>query len=92
MLLQRKSRPGLFLWRHDHNLTLRATAALLEAEARALGHPGFTCSDETVRLICLPFDHPRRRVPSGPLIEAIVSLTKAEIGEGHFHPEAQAAA
>jgi hypothetical protein len=44
------------------------------------------CSAEYVRLICLPFDDPKRRDPSGKLVRKIVRLTAGACGPETWHP------
>ena len=92
MLLERRPRPGFAPWRYERNLNLRVTAEYLERCAETLGLEGFTCSHETVRLICLPFGDPRRRFPAADLLAAIGELTNGEITPRHFHEPQQAAA
>lgn len=81
MELQRKPRPKFGPWRYDHNLNLRRTAELIEQAGRELGFARFTCSDETVRRICMPFDAPERRSPGPRLVAAIAHLTKGAVTE-----------
>jgi len=52
--------------------------------ARRLGPrdvaPALGCSHEQVRRICLPYDDPQWRRPSGKLKEKIRTYTKGEVG------------
>lgn len=82
-----RPRPAFALWRYERNLTLRATADLLEQSA------GFRiCSHETVRVICLPFGDPGRMVPDSALQDAIEALTEAKVrGQDWAEPVSVAA-
>lgn len=85
-LPQPKSRPKFAHWRYERNLSLRATADLLERVA------GFRiCSYEQVRAICRPIDDAGRAEPSDELAAAIATLTGGEVGEGDWPRLAQAA-
>jgi hypothetical protein len=53
----------------------------LKAVAEAIG-----CSHEQVRLMTLPFDNPRRRVPGAELMARIVAWTGGEITPADFYP------
>jgi hypothetical protein len=53
----------------------------LKAVAEAIG-----CSHEQVRLMSLPFGHPRRRVPGEALMGRIVRWTDGEITPADFYP------
>ncbi len=82
-----KRRPKLAQWRYDRNLTLRATADLLEQTA------GYrVCSHETVRVLCLPFDDPDRVEPEPDLALAIATLTGGEVRPDDFVPPEKEAA
>lgn len=92
MPLQPKPRPAFAAWRWERNLSNPRTAQALERAAGALGLEGFTCSSETVRLVCLHFGDARRRVPGLQMMAAIGKLTEGQITERHFHaPQAEAA-
>lgn len=67
-------RPKLakFLWDRDVKFA---------AAGEALGRTG-----EWVRLICLPFDDPRRRVPDAKDLERIHTWTNGEITPADFYP------
>ena len=75
-----RPRPKFAYWLYDRRLTNRAVA------------PGLGCSHETVRLICLPFADPDRRVPRATLLASIVALTDGEITERDFHQVRERAA
>lgn len=49
------------------------------------------CSGEQVRLICLPFGHPKRRVPRTDLMARIVAWTGGEITPADFYQAPPAA-
>lgn len=83
----RQLRPAFAQWRYERNLTTRETARLLEEIAARHGLQGFSCSQEWVRLICLPFGDAKRRVPQGDHLSAIAVLTEGDIGESDFYPE-----
>ena len=68
------ARPTLARWIWERGLELRQVAA------------GLGCSYEQVRLICLPFGDPKRRVPTTELIERIVAYTAGEITAADFYP------
>ncbi len=42
-------------------------------------------SRETIRLICLPFNDPRRRVPNRKLMQRIVDWTEGKIRPADFY-------
>lgn len=44
------------------------------------------CSHEQVRLICLPFGDPKRRVPGAELMERIVLWTNRAVTPSDFYP------
>lgn len=44
------------------------------------------CSYEQVRLICLPFDDPKRRVPTSELLSRIVEWTEGQVTAADFYP------
>lgn len=44
------------------------------------------CSYEQVRLICLPFNDPKRRTPDELLIRRIYEYTGGEISVTHWYP------
>jgi hypothetical protein len=67
-------KPELALWIWMRDLNLREAAEL------------FGCSYEQVRLMCLPFADPRRRVPDTALMARIIDATGGEIGLKHFYP------
>jgi hypothetical protein len=69
-------RPRLaqFLWERD--ISFREAG-------RALDRTG-----EWVRLICLPFDDPRRRIPDLQDIQRIYDWTGGEVTAGDFYPAA----
>lgn len=46
----------------------------------------FDRSSEWVRLICLPFDDPKRRTPDEADIRAIHEWTGGEVGAGDWYP------
>lgn len=71
----------------------RLAALLFEAcvDFRAAAE-GLRCSRETVRLICLPFDDPRRRVPNRALMARIVEWTRGEAQPADFYPQRSIAA
>lgn len=69
-----KPRPRFALWLWQRDILLRKAGEALE------------CSYEQVRVICLPFDDPNRRVPSEALIERIVEYTGGEITAADFYP------
>lgn len=85
-----RPRPKFAHWRFERNLSLVKTAGLIERSAQALDLV-VTCSDETVRLICLPFDDKRRRVPSGDMARAIAHLTERAVCAPDFYPVRTAA-
>jgi hypothetical protein len=68
------SRPAFARWVWERDLTLKEVG-------EALG-----CSYEQVRLICLPFSDPKRRVPDEPLIRRIHEYTGGEIGVAQWYP------
>lgn len=80
-----RPRPKLAHWRFERGLSLIGTAGLIVKAASELGLE-VSCSDETVRLICLPFEDPRRRVPRGGILQAIEKMTAGQIGEPDFYP------
>lgn len=59
-----------------------AALAICRETGRELRVP----SIETVRLICLPFSDPRRRVPGGEVLELIHRFTAGAILAAHFYP------
>jgi hypothetical protein len=66
-------RPAFAQWLFDHDLDYQQAAKSLDS-----------CR-ETIRLICLPFDHPKRRVPYGKLMERIVKWTGGRIRPADFY-------
>ena len=70
-----RPRPRLARWLFDRGLEFRD------------GGDYFGCSHETLRLVCLPFDDPKRRVPNKELMSAIYAGTAGEITAIHFFPE-----
>lgn len=66
--------PPLAFWLFRRGLKLREAAG------------PFGCSAEYVRLICLPFDDPDRRVPTPDVIAAIHTYTQGEIGPADHYP------
>jgi hypothetical protein len=46
-------------------------------------------SREYIRLICLPFDDPLRRDPSGRLVRDIIKLTEGAVRPDDWHPPVQ---
>lgn len=85
-----RRRPALDRWRRDRNLSLRRTAELIVQAGHELGLD-VSCSDETVRRICLPFDDRRRRRPSADILRCIQRLTAGELGTADFPPAEMAA-
>lgn len=78
-----RPRPALDRFLSDRRISYRRAAAPLQT------------SHETVRLICLPFDDPARRVPNKALMERIYRWSAGEITANSFYPfgpEAPAAA
>lgn len=69
-----KPRPKFAQWLWERDIILREAAGQLE------------CSYEQVRVICLPFEDPSRRVPSEALIERIVEYTGGQITAADFYP------
>ena len=67
-------RPAFARWIWERRLELKEVAV-------AIG-----CSHEQVRLICLPFEDGRRRVPTSELLERIVAYTAGEIRPADFYP------
>jgi len=65
-------KPELALWLWLRDIGLREAAGL------------FGCSYEQVRLMCLPFADPRRRVPDAYLLQRIIDATAGAIGIIHF--------
>ena len=64
---------------------LAAFLALRGIELRQAGQ-AIGCSGEKVRLMCLPFGHPRRQAPGPKLIDRIVEWTAGEITLADFDP------
>jgi hypothetical protein len=46
-------------------------------------------SRETIRLICLPFSDPRRRVPNRRLMSRIIEWTRGEVHPADFYEAIQ---
>lgn len=69
-------RPALAEWLWRRNIDLRAAADLFDGR----------CSPEQVRLICLAFDDPKRRVPGKDLMEVIVARTGGDVAPADFYP------
>lgn len=68
------SRPKLATYLFERDITFRAAG-------EALGQ-----SQEWVRLVCLPFDDPRRRVPHKDVMERIVAWTQGAVVPADFYP------
>lgn len=68
------ARPAFAAWIFERDLTLHQVG-------EAIG-----CSAEQVRRICLPFDHPNRRIPDVERMTAIVRFTAGEITVESFYP------
>lgn len=69
-----RPRPRLARWLFDHDMT--------DVDAgRRLG-----CTGEYVRLICLPFDDPNRRVPGKRIMERVLSVTNGAVRPDDFYP------
>lgn len=68
-------RPLFARWMWDRGLELRPVA-------EALG-----CSAEQVRLISLPFEDAKRRVPGADLMERIFKFTEGAVTPADFYPE-----
>lgn len=69
------ARPKLAAWLPAHGHNFRTAA-------EALG-----VSSEAVRLWCLAFDDPNRRVPTPSLMERIVEWTGGEVTPADFYPQ-----
>ena len=67
-------RPKLARYLWDRDVDLRAAG-------EALGR-----SREWVRLACLPFEDPRRRIPDAAFMERIHAWTRGEITPSDFYP------
>lgn len=70
------NRPTLARYLWDRELSFRAAG-------EALGR-----SSEWVRLVCLPFDDPRRRIPDQADMERIHAWTRGEVTPSDFYPAA----
>lgn len=68
-------RPKLAQWLWERDLDFRTAAGRLGR------------SREWVRLICLPFDDPRRRIPDQDDMARIHALTEGEVGATDFYPQ-----
>jgi hypothetical protein len=66
--------PKLARWLFDRKLSFRDVSK------------PFGCSHEYVRLICLPFDDPNRRVPTADVVERIHTYTAGEISPADHYP------
>ena len=66
--------PPLALWIYKRGLRLKDVAG------------PFGCSAEYVRLICLPFDDPARRVPTAEVVGNIHAYTQGAIGPADHYP------
>lgn len=75
-----RPRPPFARWLFERDLDFRQAAARLG------------CSHETVRLICLPFDDPKRRVPNVALMDKIIALTDGEVAASDFFQKTAAEA
>jgi hypothetical protein len=68
-------RPKLAVYMFEREITLRMAGEALDQ------------SPDWVRLVCLPFDDPRRRVPNKEAMERIVAWTGGEIAPADFYPD-----
>jgi hypothetical protein len=67
-------RPKLWRYYRDRGMTRNEVGA------------AFDRTPEWVRLICLPFDDPKRRVPSPDDVERVWSWSQGEIGPADWYP------
>lgn len=75
-----RPRPALDRFLSERKIAYRQAAVPLQT------------TGETLRLICLPFDDPQRRVPNKELMERIWRWTAGQITPASFFPYGQEAA